>query len=65
MKITATLTKKEYADTHNLVWFDPCKHIDCSAIKCEACPLQKVAEKLRDAQAEYMRVVDHLPKVDE
>jgi hypothetical protein len=65
MKVTATLTKKEYADTYNLVWFDPCKHIDCSAIQCEACPLQKVVEKLRDAQSEYMQVISHLPKVDE
>ena len=65
MKVTATITKKEYADTHNLVWVDPCKNINCSAIKCEACPLYKVASQLRDAQAEYMQVLDHLPRVDE
>jgi hypothetical protein len=65
MKVTTTITQKEYADTYNLIWVDPCKHIDCSAIKCEECPLQKVAEKLREAQAEYMQVIDHLPKVDE
>ena len=65
MKVIATITKKEYADTYNLVWFDPCKHIDCSGVKCEECPLHKVADKLRDAQAEYMQVVDHLPQVDE
>lgn len=65
MKVAVTITKKEYADTYNLVWFNPCEHIECSAIKCEVCPLYKVAKKLRDAQAEYMQVIDHLPRVDE
>ena len=65
MKITATITKKEYADTLNLIWVDPCKHIECTSIECEKCSLREVAEKLREAQSEYIHVLDHLPKVDE
>ena len=65
MKITATITKKEYADTLNLIWVDPCKHIECTSIECEKCPLREVAEKLREAQSEYIGVLDHLSKVDE
>ena len=65
MKVTVAITKKEHTNTYNLVWFDPCEHIDCTAIKCENCPLREVAVKLREAQAEYMKVVDYLPRVDE
>ena len=65
MKISTTITKKEKVETSNLVWVDPCKHIECSGIDCEACPLQKAAEEMRKAQETFMTILGSFPAVDE
>ena len=65
MKISTTITKKEKVETQNLVWVDPCKHIECSGIDCEACPLQKAAEEMRKAQETFMTILGSFPVVDE
>lgn len=65
MKISTTITKKEKVETSNLVWVDPCKHIECSGIDCEVCPLQKAAEEVRKAQHAFMTTLESIPVVDE
>ena len=54
MKITVTMTKEEKDNTTNAMWVDPCKHIRCGSIDCETCPLQAQAEKLREAQHDFL-----------
>ena len=65
MKISTTITTKEKVETRNLVWVDPCKHIECSGIDCEICPLQKAAEEVRKAQETFITTLESFSIVDE
>lgn len=60
MKITATITAEERKKTLENILFDPCIHIKCGELDCDACPLQGVSEALRRAQEDYVRVMDHI-----
>lgn len=60
MKITTTITKEERDNTVNAIWVDPCEHIKCGSIDCENCPLQRLAEKLRTAQEDFLKVFETL-----
>ena len=61
MKIT--ITKKEYENTNNLVYVDPCAEINCGAIDCNHCPLQETATALRKAQDEFFKVLNDIEKM--
>lgn len=60
MKITTTITEEERIKTLENIMFDPCTHIKCSEIVCDACPLQGVSEALRRAQENYARVINNI-----
>ena len=60
MKITATITEEERVKTLEEIMFDPCTHIKCSGVDCDACPLQGVSEALRIAQENYARVINNI-----
>lgn len=60
MKIIATITLEEKAKTVNIVNVDPCTHILCGIIDCEACPLREPAEALRKAQNAFIRTLDEI-----
>jgi hypothetical protein len=58
MKIT--ITEKEYKNTKDLVYVDPCAEIECGAIDCNHCPLQATATALRKAQDEFFKVLNDM-----
>ena len=60
MKITATITEEERVKTLENIMFDPCTHIKCGEVNCDACPLQGVSEALRRAQEDYARVINNI-----
>ena len=60
MKITTILTAEERDKTLEGIMFDPCTHIQCSEISCEACPLQEVGAALRRAQENYARAINNI-----
>ena len=55
MKIV--MTTKEYEETKNNIAVDPCTFIDCTTLRCDHCPLQETAEKVREAQDSFMDVI--------
>lgn len=60
MKIATIITKEEKDNTTNAIWVDPCKHIQCGSIDCDVCPLKRQAEKLREAQNDFLNVLGTL-----
>lgn len=58
MKIT--ITKEEYKNTKEMVYIDPCAEIECGGIDCNHCPLQATATALREAQDNFMKVLDSM-----
>ena len=55
MKIV--MIAKEYEETKDNILVDPCAFIECSTLRCDHCPLREAAQKLRDAQDDFMNVV--------
>ena len=60
MELSVTLTKEEKNSTKDLVLKDPCAHIECGEIDCEACPLHKTAVALRKAQENFSKVLQSI-----
>ena len=58
MKIT--ITEKERKSTVNLIMVDPCTEIECGAIDCNHCPFQTVGAELRQAQENFIKVLNSL-----
>lgn len=58
MKITTTITKEEVSKTKDVIWVDPCAHINCGQIDCEQCPLREAAQALRAAQNKFISAID-------
>jgi hypothetical protein len=57
MKLSVTISKEEKNETENVILKDPCAHIECGEIDCEACPLHKTAVALRKAQDDFMNTL--------
>ena len=60
MKISVTLTKEEKNKTQELIFVDPCTHINCGIIDCDNCPLHEVAVALRKAQESFSKVLQSI-----
>jgi len=58
MKIV--MTTKEYEETRDNVLVDPCAFINCSTLKCDHCPLREAAQKVREAQDSFMKVINSI-----
>ena len=58
MKIV--MTAKEYKETKDNIVVDPCAFIDCTTLKCDHCPLQETAQRVRDAQDSFMDVISSI-----
>ena len=58
MKINITITKTELRNTKNIVYVDPCTHIECAGVDCNNCPLQVAAEECRKAQDKFINILN-------
>ncbi len=62
MKIV--MTTKEYEETKDNIFVDPCAFIDCTTLKCDHCPLQETAQRVRKAQDRFMDVISSIYQGD-
>ena len=58
MKIV--MTTKEYEETKDNILVDPCAFIECSTLNCDHCPLRETARQLREAQDNFMNVINSI-----
>jgi hypothetical protein len=60
MKIV--MTTKEYEETRDNIFVDPCAFIECGTLNCDHCPLREAAQNMRDAQDKFMNVINSIYK---
>ena len=65
MKIQITVTKSEVKNTEDTLYVDPCKHIRCGSIDCEACPLHDAARAYREAQEAFFNILNGFSVIED